>query len=216
MKLKPQNSEYHIIIADRQPFYVDGLRQHLEDLNFANVIEIALTPEELKTSLTSNSKVSLVIFDCNDLDFLSMFIGLHDSGQWNSNTVVISSDKEHADLQSVLNRGVKGYVTKLCSKEEVGQAILSVLNGNKFFCNTVLDMLIGGRFNNNDCEPTELSQREIEVTKHIALGLTNFQIGDVLNISAHTVHTHRRNVMKKLNINNVSDLVRYAIQTKII
>jgi two-component system response regulator NreC len=72
--------------------------------------------------------------------------------------------------------------------------------------------LIGESESNFDSKKSLLTEREIEIIKLIVEGLSNKEIADKLFISPRTVDTHRTNLMKKLEVNNVAGLVRYAIR----
>ena len=61
-------------------------------------------------------------------------------------------------------------------------------------------------------EVDELSEREIDVIKLVASGATNKEVSDKLFISSRTVETHRRNIMDKLGLNNIAELIKYAIK----
>jgi len=65
-------------------------------------------------------------------------------------------------------------------------------------------------------EQVNLSDRELEIIKHIAEGYTNAQIAVVLYISNHTVNTHRKNIMKKIGVNNTAGIVMYAVKMKLV
>lgn len=102
-------------------------------------------------------------------------------------------------------------------------AVFAITKGEKFFCNKIIDAILQKHLYQNgepleeDCAPTSLSPREIEITCLIAeKGFTNKEIAKQLFLSIHTVHTHRKNIMKKLGIRSASELVRYAISTGII
>ena len=67
----------------------------------------------------------------------------------------------------------------------------------------------------NSQECSELSSREIEILRLITLGYENTEIGDILYISPNTVHNHRNNILRKLNLNNTAELVRYWFENKL-
>jgi DNA-binding CsgD family transcriptional regulator len=67
-----------------------------------------------------------------------------------------------------------------------------------------------------DCEPTKLTAREIEILKLSAEGLDAKEIADKLFLSPHTVYTHRKNIMKKLNLKSNSELIKYAYKNNIV
>ena len=71
-------------------------------------------------------------------------------------------------------------------------------------------------FEQLSCEPISLSEREQEVIKMIAEGYTNAQIAEKIFLSNHTVNTHRKNIMRKLGVNNTAGIVMYAVKTQLV
>jgi len=128
--------------------------------------------------------------------------------------LVISSDHEKESIYKVLESGVQSFVTKSCGLEEIQDAIKATARGEKFFCTKVIDYLLEKSFakeEDKDCAPSPLTPREIEVVQLIAKGLIAKEIAGRLNLSTHTIYTHRKNIMKKLNLNTSSELVLYAV-----
>ena len=66
------------------------------------------------------------------------------------------------------------------------------------------------------CEAVIISKRESEIITHIAEGFTNAQIAEKLFLSAHTINTHRKNIMSKLGVKNTAGIVMYAVKTNLI
>ena len=119
---------------------------------------------------------------------------------------------QRAKVIKALKFGVDSHQLKNCGKSEIHEAIYATLSGKQFFCGQVLELIAENNEKETTCEGVELTEREKDIIKLIALGYTNKQIADHLFISAHTVNTHRKNIMAKLNINNVAGLVVYAFQ----
>lgn len=131
--------------------------------------------------------------------------------------IAISSDTDEQRVLKVIEFGTNGFLTKECDPDEINQAVKAVLKGERFFCNKVLDIILQKKLNPEDnCEPTSLSERENEITGLIASGYTNKAIADTLHLSPHTIHTHRKNIMRKLNAKSTSDLVLYAVKVGLI
>jgi len=88
------------------------------------------------------------------------------------------------------------------------------LPGKKgFFCGKVIDAIVENKFPKTiSCDGVSLSDREVEIVQLIAEGLTNGQIAERLFISIHTVSTHRKNILRKLDLNKSSELIMYAIR----
>ncbi len=123
-----------------------------------------------------------------------------------------SSDKY---VREMFKAGATGYLLKDCSFEELVEAIRTVMNGRTYISPSIGDMIIK-EYTSQD-EDTKsvfsvLSQREREVLQLLAEGRSTKQIGRQLNISPKTVEAHRLRVMEKLEIDNVAQLTKYAIQ----
>ena len=118
-----------------------------------------------------------------------------------------------------METGISGFVTKECSQQEIVAAIYATAKGEKFFCNKVLELILDKHLQKEEkdkCLPTDLSVREVEVVQLTASGLNARQVAEKLNLSHHTVYTHRKNVMKKLGLGSVSELTLYAVKTGLI
>lgn len=129
------------------------------------------------------------------------------------NILVISDVNDKQSIYQVLENGVHSFLTKTCGKTEITEAIRATAKGEKFFCTRVVDYLLEKSFaKEENCEKSPLTPREIEIVQLVAQGLIAKEIADVLNLSTHTVYTHRKKIMKKLNLSSSSELVLYAVQ----
>src|SRR5690606_35251920 len=95
--------------------------------------------------------------------------------------------------------------------------------GKKFFCGQILETIQRASIDINDidvdalsCEPVSLSEREVQIIKMIAEGLTNAQIAEDLFLSNHTINTHRKNILSKLGIKNTAGIVMYAVKMNLV
>jgi len=139
--------------------------------------------------------------------------------------IILSLHAEKSVIKHMLHIGVDGYLVKSTDRTELLQAIKEVANGKKYFSSEVT-LALSGISNktaplvhaSNDLQEklSLLSEREIEVLKFIAKGFTNKEIGTTIHLSYRTVDVHRANLMKKLEINKVTGLVRFALKTGII
>ncbi len=130
--------------------------------------------------------------------------------------LIISEIHSPQNVLQILEKGVQGYLTRQCDAAEITHAIFAITKGEKFYCNKVIDIALNKEFDPENCEPTSLTERENEITTLIASGLTNKEIGEKLHLSHHTVHTHRKNILKKLGIKSVSELTVYAMSVGLI
>ncbi len=130
----------------------------------------------------------------------------------------------HEDDQyffEMLHAGASGYVPKRAAPDDLLNAIRTVRRGEVFLYPSLATRLVQDYLKRADPEEepliySELTPREREVLVLIAEGLSNAEIADDLVISVKTVDRHRENIMRKLNMHNRIDLVKYAIRTGLI
>lgn len=137
--------------------------------------------------------------------------------------VAITPEQSAQTLVNALKSGVKSYVKKDCDSMEIINSVRETWRGNNFFCGQILETIRDASIDVNDidfdafsCEPITLSERETEIIKLIAEGLTNNQIADGLFLSSHTINTHRKNIMAKLGVKNTAGIVMYAVKTNLV
>jgi two-component system response regulator NreC len=130
----------------------------------------------------------------------------------------------HEDEQyffEMLKAGATGYLPKRAAPEDLISAIQAASQGEVYLYPSLAKALVSDFLDRAVDEPEhstmdELTERELEVLGYLAEGLTNDQIADRLVISKHTVARHRENLMRKLNLHNRSELVKYAIRKGLI
>ena len=117
--------------------------------------------------------------------------------------------------------GADGYCLKDASRDELLIAISSVMEGKTYISpgiseNVMVGFLEGRKTLKSSTAWDNITQREKDVLKLIGEGYRNKEIADLLNISVKTVEKHRANIMKKLDLHNVSALTAYAIEKKLV
>lgn len=134
--------------------------------------------------------------------------------------ILLIVNKITENLVRLRGIGVQGCISSCCSTEEIIEAIQTLEGGKHFYCQGAVPFMYGDAMVSNmltiDCQDSTLSKREIEITNHIGEGLTNREIALTLNLSIHTVHTHRKNIMRKMNVKTASELIKQAIYLEII
>ena len=135
-----------------------------------------------------------------------------------SNLIIVSNEQDHHVIRKWLTSGVKCVLTKQCSSGEIIEAIKAAASGRRFFCNHMLDMLATEKETpgNDSVEFSNLTEREMQVLKLIAVGKTTFEIAQELVLSVHTINSHRKNILKKLNLKSPTQLVAFAVATGIV
>jgi DNA-binding NarL/FixJ family response regulator len=128
--------------------------------------------------------------------------------------LVITADEQKQRIYEVLQNGITCFITKECGEDEILDGIEAARSGGKFFCSKVLDYLLDKSFGSetDNCAPTPLTVREREIVILTAQGLIAKEIAQRLNLSTHTVYTHKKNIMKKMNFSSPVQLALYAIE----
>lgn len=175
--------------------------------------------EEIDTD--RGSEVDVVIFNFKDQE-----TGLQCMSQYRSmfpkaSFLSVSSMPNRSDISEALKSEVTSFLLTECEEDEIEDAIRSTHANEQFFCGKILSQVV----QNPDealpasefvCDGIRISQRESEIIRLVAEGLTNKEIADKLFISAHTVTTHRKNIMAKLGVNNTAGLMMFAIRNNIV
>ncbi len=199
-----------IIIADSQYLIRVGLRHILEDHPSFEVVSEVTSEVQLFKELKNNLPDILMIDYNQPGCFSSLTIDKVRVEYPQVRLLVISSDEDKKTIYQVLENGVNSFLSKKCDEKEIVGAVYATSKNEKYYCTNVLNHLLEKSFP-TECAPTPLSPREIEIVRLVASGLIAKEIAGKLNLSTHTVYTHRKNIMRKLKIGTTSELVLYAV-----
>lgn len=127
--------------------------------------------------------------------------------------VALSAHTDKRFVTEMLRAGADAYVTKSSAGSELVRAIRAVAAGSSYFCPEVADALAAEvRRQQSDAAEMRLGRREREVLRLVAKGLKSSEIAERLHIALATVEVHRRNIARKLQLQGVAELTRYAIR----
>ena len=127
--------------------------------------------------------------------------------------LTLSMHSERVYIERMHSAGIAGYLLKSAGKEEIIEAIEKVHGGEQYFSSEVTAALLSASANKQAAiTSSELTRREKEILGLIASGMTNPEIADKLCLSTDTIKTHRKNMMRKLDVNNTAGLVKYALE----
>lgn len=205
-----------VLISDFQFLTREGLIKLMEGTQHFDLIGVLENREQWMEQVTQ-AQPDVLILDYperqSDMNAtLTEFIKLQAS-----NILVVTNEVEKGHIQNLLSLGVKGIVTKRCSQTEIIHAIESVAKSNRFFCNSILEIVMAPHEEaGKNCEPTDLSKREFEVLELIAKGFRTADIAEKLFVSIHTINSHRKNILKKLKLKSPAQLIVYAIESKLV
>src|ERR1700760_2138537 len=202
-----------IVIADDHAVVRRGLRQVLEAAPGFEVVAEAANLDDARRYVRGHPPAVLVL-DLNMPGGSSLeHIPSVRAESPDTQIVVLTMQNEPAYARQALIAGALGYVLKEAAEEELVEAIKRAAVGD-----TYLNPRLGARVAAEPPPgpPDGLSEREVDVLRLIALGYTNAEIGEQLHLSVRTVETHRAHIQQKLSLATRSDLVRYALEHKLV
>ncbi|MCV7128432.1 response regulator transcription factor [Mycolicibacterium austroafricanum] len=131
-----------------------------------------------------------------------------------SRVLVLSASDERDDVLEAVKAGATGYLVKSASKQELGDAVRATAQGRAVFTPGLAGLVLGEfrRIERDSPAGPTLTERETEILRHVAKGLTAKQIASRLSLSHRTVENHVQATFRKLQIGNRVELARYAIE----
>jgi DNA-binding NarL/FixJ family response regulator len=190
------------LIRDSTEYVFSGLADNLCDL------DLILKSETVDLLITD-----INLIESNGLKSLENIISLYPQMR----ILILTNLTNRNELNDYSKIGIKNLIYKTADQEEIFAAIDSALRNKKYYSDAVLDLLISvSPVNTEGNESFYLTPTEINVVKLISSGLTTKEIASRLNISFHTVMSHRKNIFRKLSVNSVSELMMYAIRAGLI
>jgi two-component system, NarL family, response regulator NreC len=160
--------------------------------------------------LARNLTPAVIVLDVNlgATSGLDIVGSLRETG---ARVVVLSMNEELASARFAFEQGAQGYVLKDAADEELVAAIDAVLADRVYVHPSLAARLVLGEPVHDD-----LSERERDVLRLIALGYTNHAIGQRLFLSVRTIESHRHHILTKLGLSTRADLVRYALERRMV
>jgi len=197
-----------IVLADDHEVVRAGLRLLLQNEEGIHVIgEAGDVPGALHLVQTRRPDVLVLDLNMPGSPSLSAIAAVKDDCA----VVVLTMQSDPVFAREALQAGARAYVLKEAAGAELVTAVRAAAAGGTYL-NPHLGALIAVEPSPSSVEPDDLSDRERDVLRLLALGHTNAEIGDRLFLSVRTVETHRSHIQRKLDRTTRADLVRYAIE----
>jgi two-component system response regulator NreC len=202
-----------VVLADDHSVVREGLRLMIDAQPGLRVVAEAGNADDALRMARAH-RAAVVVLDLNmpgrpSLDAIPELV----AASPDTRVVILTMQDEPALAQAALRAGASGYVVKDAAGDELVQAVQLALEGG-----TYLHPQLGARIAAQEPEEEEddLSEREREVLKLIALGHTNGEIASQLFLSVRTVESHRAHIQQKLGLASRAELVRYALDRGLI
>ena len=204
-----------VIVADDHHIFRQGLLRLLQSSNVITVVGEAGDGKEA-LNLIKTEVPEIAILDIS-MPGLSGFEVIRELEQQENKTKIIYLTM-HDDLftaKKVITSKAKGFVSKDDAYEDLIYAIEAVSSGRRFVSPSISDKIFSLNIL-KDNDDDVLTNRELEILKLIAEGVTNKKIAGQLSISVKTVETYRSRIMQKLDLHSTADLIKYAIRNGLI
>ncbi len=205
-----------VVLYDNQDITRVGVKSLIRAENGISILEVRDKISLIKELVLHPD--SLVILDYSLSDFGSVDELLNTGLRFKNVHWLLFSDELTNDFlrRLVFSSGSFSVVLKNCDLDEINAAIINAMKGERFLCNRVTNQLLTIQRNESGEKDNILTMTEREILKEIALGKTTKEIASVRNLSFHTIITHRKNIFRKLDVNNVHEATKYAMRAGII
>jgi DNA-binding NarL/FixJ family response regulator len=207
-----------VMVVDDHPIWREGVAR---DLTERGLRVVATAPDaDAAVRIARAVRPTVVLMDLNlgatsGVTAIERIIGEHPD----TRVLVLSASGEHADVLAAVKAGASGYLVKSAGAEELVAAVRRTAEGYPVFTPGLAGLVLGeyrrladGPADDRGPAVPALTGRETEVLRLVAKGLTAKRIGERLTVSHRTVESHVQNTLRKLQLHNRAQLVRYAIE----
>ncbi|MGC4039452.1 MAG: response regulator transcription factor [Flavobacterium sp.] len=196
-----------LIIVDDHPMVLEGLRAIFKQIPYVELTASANNAYEA-FELIGKHQPDMVLTDINMPEISGMELAKKIKTDFPEIKIIgMSTFNERSYITQMLQNGADGYLVKNANREEIEKCLLAVEDGKMYLS---VDVNLNTNERKELSEIPVLSSREKEVLELIAEGFTNQQIAEKLFVSPHTVDSHRKSLMTKLNASNTAVLIKQA------
>jgi DNA-binding NarL/FixJ family response regulator len=210
-----QPQPIRVMVVDDHPMWRDAVERDLQDHGF-DVVGVAATGSEalarFPACLPDVVVLDLQIPEPNGVEVTAEVIRQNPAAR----VLILSASGEQDDVLAAVKAGATGYLVKSASRTELLDAVRRVAQGDTVFTPGLAGLVLGeyrrlSEPATHDPDQPTLTERETEVLRMVAKGLSYKQIADRLVLSHRTVQNHVQNTLRKLQLHNRVELTRYAI-----
>lgn len=196
-----------ILIADDHEIVRKGVRMLIEDFlrNKCTVIETSTCKEAIQ--LLGGQRVNYAVLDLSlsDGNLFSMIDQIRVFAPQTA-ILIYSMNPGRIYAQRLMQKGVRGFISKQASMDELKEAINCLLNGRLYISQELKDLLFRSKAGQAENPIDTLSDRELEVVEYIAAGMGTKEIAGIINLDMTTISTYRRRAFEKLGVQNAIEL----------
>ena len=205
------------MVVDDHEFFRKGVVMTVNSFEYATVVAEAANGQEF-LNLLDTTTPDLVLIDIK----MPVMNGLEATIQSlqefpDLKIIALSMYGEENFLEEMIKAGVKGFLLKNISREDLDHALRTVLDGDIYYSEKLLPFFTKKFFKKDSLNGTgNLTAREHEILRYVARGLTNREIAGILSLSDRTVSNHRANLLSKTGSRNTVELLIYSIKNGLV
>lgn len=206
-----------VMVVDDHPMWRDSVARDLTEAGLEVVAAIGEGAQAVRVAAAVRPDVVVLDLQLPDLSGVEVIRGLL-AQQARTRVLVLSASGEHRDVLETVKAGAAGYLTKSAKKDELIDAVRRTAEGEAVFTAGLAGLVLG-EFRRLATAPADagpdtprLTERETEILRLVATGLSYRQIAERLVLSHRTVQNHVQNTLNKLQLHNRVELARYAIE----
>ena len=200
-----------ILLADDHKIVIDGIKLILDSNENYQVIGAVENGQQV-LNFIAKQKVDIVVLDINMPVMDGITCAKRIKADFNDiKVIVLTMYAQKSFVEEIIQIGIDGCLLKNNTGKELADAIDRVHSGRSYY-----DQIQSFNSDNEEIKKYKLGEREIEIIHALADGLTSSQIAEKLFISQHTVKTHRKNILRKLDLHSSAELIQYALNNGII
>jgi DNA-binding NarL/FixJ family response regulator len=206
-----------VMIVDDHPMWRDAVARDLEQAGFRVVASVGEGAQALRVAPAAAPDVVVLDLQLPDISGVDVVLGLL-SARPGIRVLILSVSGEQQDVLDAVKAGASGYIVKSVSRAEFIDAVRRTAAGEPVFTPGLAGLVLGefrrlaASRDKDRPDAPPLTEREAEVLRMVATGLSYRQIAQRLVLSHRTVQNHVQNTLSKLQLHNKTELVRYAIE----
>ena len=207
-----KNYKIKTLIANNHKIIREGLRVLFK--SFPD-IEVLNEEDEVKSiiQLSRELEPDVIIIDFNFSEIENIEMSMRILKENPNIRIIVHPERIHMHLiNEAVKAGITGFVLKECSFNELICAVRTVYKNETYMCPKIRDFIANGYLNQ---VRSELDEREYEIIQFLTTGMTSKEIALRMELSSKTVDAYRRQIMKKLKIDSIAELTKYAIRVGI-
>ena len=205
-----------VMVVDDHPIWREGVARDLSDRGLQVVATAPDAAAAVRIAATTRPQVVLMDLHLGETSGVAAIEGIL-AVLPDTRILVLSASGEHTDVLDAVKAGATGYLVKSAGIDELLAAVARTAQGHPVFTPGLAGLVLGefrrlaGARTGEPAVPA-LTDREVEVLRLVAKGLTAKQIGERLVLSHRTVESHVQSTLRKLQLHNRAQLVRYAME----